>query len=106
MNTISRSPKNRQDILVYSFAGFSTFMWKDHELWLRLDDVWHFLNDQQRQALLSSGVGLFNLPDEPLADGEYILFDVFAALAPENVKPVLAGVKMGVLSVFARGGGK
>ena len=104
-NLKTKSPKTQDDILVLQFGGFATFMLKDRQLWIRLDDIWHFLTDHQRQSLLSSGVGLCDLPGRSF-DGEYVLFDVFAALAPANIKPMMQGIKRGVLAVFKRESGK
>lgn len=104
MNNTTVLPKNQDDILVYDF-GFSTFMLKDGVLWLRLNDVWHFLNDQQKRFLLASGVGLCDMPGKP-CDGEFVQYDAFISSAPPKAKPALREVKRKALAIMAREGAK
>jgi hypothetical protein len=104
MQTISYFPKNIQDpILIYNFAGFSTFMLKDGNLWIRLTDIWSFLSDTQRKFLLSSGVGLCDVPDNSF-NGEYVKYDSFISCASSRAKPMLRQIKQRVLGVMAQDG--
>lgn len=91
------------DIFVLHFGDFATFMLKDGDLWLRLNDVWHWLNDSQRNFLLRSGVGLVNMPGRSF-DGEYVMYSVFIDSAPSKVKPLLQEIGKKVLAVIAQEG--
>ena len=105
MSNLKTKPQKLQDdILVFDFAGISTLMWKDGELWIRLDDVMYFMTDKQLDFVLSRGVGLMALAHKSVG-GTYALYDNFINAAPSKAKPALREVKKRMLAMITREGG-
>src|SRR5688500_1691115 len=98
MNNNSQNPKTQDDILVYDF-GISMLMWKDGQIWIRLDDVMSFMTDEQLDYVLARGVGL--MANKSIG-GTYCLYDDWLNAAPANAKPALSEVKMRMLKIIAR----
>ena len=102
MNNTTKNPTTQDDILVFDF-GLSLLMWKDRQLWIRLDDVMGFMNDAQIDRVISRGIGMMACKE---IGGVYVLYDHWIDAAPPKAKPALLEVKRRMLRVIRQGAGK
>jgi hypothetical protein len=106
MNNTTFIPKKQDDIFVFNFGDFATFLYKDRELWLRFEDVAYVLTEAQKEFLISSGAGLCERMQDKSIDGVYVQFDSFIACASSEAKPLLRVIKRKILGMVAQEDGR